>query len=374
MEELLSAYCGDEDREEATRQEEEEEEEPEAASKRKRREEISTLSPSSAAQQLPPLKRQTRSKNREGSAKNAVPLPPLPSDLFGDLQAKAEAQRLAEANERERHGGRSRQFAHVEGNYPTFVYVPVDLSRRDTSLLRRLVEALISRCERWLQSLGRDFVSYPLSSSCSSCSSSSSPSSSAAAASIPVQQQHHISLSRTFALRQHHIEPFVALLRSIVQRKGRGEGGFWIGFQHHDTLFPPQHEEEEGEEDKEDREEADGCVGEYELFVNDEATRSFASLRVTDGKEQLCNVISLVDEALAQFNLPLFYPDPRPHMTVGWTLGNVLPELPVAKEGILRAETDKTNGEEEDEGRLMSIYVDKIYCITGKQVHVIPLF
>jgi hypothetical protein len=57
-------------------------------------------------------------------AKPVVLLPPPPADLFGGGSSPNEAKDSPAA-----HLGRVRSFPHIEGNYPTFVYIPGTLAR-----------------------------------------------------------------------------------------------------------------------------------------------------------------------------------------------------------------------------------------------------
>ncbi len=45
----------------------------------------------------------------------------------------------------------------------------------------------------------------------------------------------------------------------------------------------------------------------FEFYVNDNRTRSFASLLTADGTEHILRLISAVDNTLARFQLPLYY-------------------------------------------------------------------
>lgn len=51
----------------------------------------------------------------------------------------------------------------------------------------------------------------------------------------------------------------------------------------------------------------DISFGACEMFMNDERTRSFFSLSVTEGKEQVCALIARIDDVFKQFRLPTYY-------------------------------------------------------------------
>jgi len=69
--------------------------------------------------------------------------------------------------------------------------------------------------------------------------------------------------------------------------------------------------------------------GSSKWFTNDDQSRSFLGLEITQGESKVCELIKDVDKVLQQFSFPLYYKDPRPHVSIGWTLGNVLPDLRV---------------------------------------------
>jgi len=113
----------------------------------------------------------------------------------------------------------------------------------------------------------------------------------------------HISLSRVVTLRHHQIQPFVDFLSKTVRFFSQGN-----------------------------------CVatlGDYELYRNDDRSRSFVSLNVRDGVDVVLALIELVNSTMKQFNCPLYYKNPQPHATFAWTLGNlhISPPSPSAATG-----------------------------------------
>jgi hypothetical protein len=87
-----------------------------------------------------------------------------------------------------RHGGRSRQFPHVRGNWPTFIYIPISFDDDFNTLVMKLNDKLTS-----LEGEG-----YPTMHLLSS-------------------DEFHLSLSRTFPIRHHWIDPLTTSLRTQIE-------------------------------------------------------------------------------------------------------------------------------------------------------------
>lgn len=102
------------------------------------------------------------------------------------------------------HGGRQRTFKHVDGNWPTHVFITVPM---DTKLLG-LIEAA--------QTAAAGMFGFTHTTDMKADSDNSSSDHSAGKLFRPVAAVH-VSLSREIALRQHEIQPFVAALREEVQ-------------------------------------------------------------------------------------------------------------------------------------------------------------
>ncbi|ORX98485.1 hypothetical protein K493DRAFT_349279 [Basidiobolus meristosporus CBS 931.73] len=97
----------------------------------------------------------------------------------------------------------------------------------------------------------------------------------------------HISLSRTVFLKVFHIERFTKLLRESFGERRRATFGF----------------------------------SKIVHFSNDEQTRSFISLEVGPGSEELLEYTGCVDQVLQEFRLPKFYETPRFHTSIAWAVG-----------------------------------------------------
>ncbi|KAH8932592.1 hypothetical protein BDL97_19G081300 [Sphagnum fallax] len=200
------------------------------------------------------------------------PLPSPPPEFlksFPDLVTKKKG-----VDECGGHGRRVRTFPHVEGNFSLHVFIPVALS---TVVRSKLVPYLRKAAELFpgLQSMEEDFVSP-------------SP------RGISLANEYHISLGHTVPIRIHQIDTIVSMLRN----KFRGQKQFWMEF------------------------------GSWEVFINDEHTRSFLSLEIVAvGNPEIKKQVSLVDEVYKLHNLPAFYKNPRPHISLAWALGDVTEPL-----------------------------------------------
>jgi len=204
-------------------------------------------------------KKKGRAQGRSEEAVVSVKLPPPPADLFlgGNLDSNRRERK-------EEHLGRIRSFPHTEGNYPTFVYIPVHIDKVK-GLVHR-ADALLEQIRSWLP----DHRVYPIS------ETREGPPNSSEATSRPLELIYHVSISRTVGVRQHQIEPLIDLLRSSLATAPSFEASFGA---------------------------------EYEVFTNDEHTRSFFSLSIIEGKEkaQVCWLINQVDAVFKQFRLPGYY-------------------------------------------------------------------
>ncbi len=161
------------------------------------------------------------------------------------------------------HQGRTRSFAHVKGNYPTHVYIPITPS----GALERRVTAACTQISTHTRT---------------SCSTQTVERFSPA--------ELHVSLSRAVALRKHQILPFLDALRKAVLGAQRRRVCLELG--------------------------SGVCI-----YSNDEKTRSFFAFDVQLGALDVVDLIRATDSALAKFGLPAYYADPTPHVSFAWTLG-----------------------------------------------------
>ncbi|EXC21071.1 hypothetical protein L484_017081 [Morus notabilis] len=96
---------------------------------------------------------------------------------------------------------------------------------------------------------------------------------------VALGRKFHISLGRTVPIRAHQIDSLVTMLRQKLQFQGR----YWIDF------------------------------NKWEVFVNDDGTRTFLSMEVTaKGLAEVTKQIQAVNEVYKLHNLPEFYECQQP--------------------------------------------------------------
>jgi 2'-5' RNA ligase len=142
---------------------------------------------------------------------------------------------------------------------------------------------------------------------------------------------YHISLSRTLILRHHQIQSFAESIERNVHVKR-----FSI-----DLL-------------------------EFEVYVNDERTRTFLGLKVSEvASTGLCQLVKAIDETLVDFNQPVYYKNPSFHLSLLWTLGD--------KEKELRKEIERLNKIVEDLSELdkedLFVHVKTLYLKSGNKIY-----
>ncbi|XP_053606327.1 U6 snRNA phosphodiesterase 1 [Plodia interpunctella] len=157
------------------------------------------------------------------------------------------------------HGGRKRSFPHERGNWASFIYVKYP----DEEFLHNWIEKL------------REEVSC-VEATCEQC------------------DNIHISLSKTFILKYHLINPFTSSLQEVL---GSIEC-FELSF------------------------------GAIKVYCNEENTRTFISLEVDySSNKYLSNISNKIDQVLEEYKLPKFYDDPSFHVSLLWFHGNKKREL-----------------------------------------------
>lgn len=74
----------------------------------------------------------------------------------------------------------------------------------------------------------------------------------------------------------------------------------------------------------------------WDVYLNDDRTRTFFVLKMRLGKERFYDVIRSVDQAFRLHGLETYYSDPVPHLSVYWCLGDV---VQVARERLRHVST-----------------------------------
>ncbi|PYH81703.1 hypothetical protein BO82DRAFT_354440 [Aspergillus uvarum CBS 121591] len=185
------------------------------------------------------------------------PLPPLPA-AFHDLYASS--TRVSVRDDPSLHGGRKRVIPHIEGNWPTHLYLEWYASRAELSLLSDVILQIQQRSSTKLQSLLHSDLG----------------------AQLPL----HISLSRPVVLRTEQRQSFMEVFQSAVKQSRVAPFNTTA-----DSL---------------------DCVSNYEK------TRWFYVLRVrTPEEDQLNRLLRQSNRALARFDQPRLYEKAVPSSSAG---------------------------------------------------------
>ncbi|XP_027336532.1 U6 snRNA phosphodiesterase isoform X2 [Abrus precatorius] len=176
---------------------------------------------------------------------------------------------------------RVRSFPHVDGNYALHIYIPVNIP----SPSKKELAAFLKRVSSQEPSLNVVDVDVPLNVLCKNDEKLEQ---------IAFGREFHISLGRTVAIRVHQIDSMVSMLRQKLQN----QHNYWIDF------------------------------NKWEVFINDDHTRTFLSLEVVQGGlVEITKQIEAVNTIYRLHNLPEFYKDPRPHISLAWALGDITHSL-----------------------------------------------
>lgn len=201
-----------------------------------------------------------------------APLPPPPISLLQPPNSFVPLDSLPSSQV-----NRVRSFPHIEGNYALHVYIPVYIP----SATRKGLASFLKKVTAIVPTLHAVDVDVPLSGLLKD---------EALLEKVVLGREFHISLGRTVPLRVHQINSVVSMLRQRLQFQRR----YLIDF------------------------------NKWEIFVNDDSTRTFISLEVVEGGlAQIRKQIQAVDEVYKLHNLPEFYKDPRPHISITWALGDI---------------------------------------------------
>ncbi|KAL4943829.1 hypothetical protein BDV06DRAFT_189071 [Aspergillus oleicola] len=146
-------------------------------------------SESDSEQEAPPRKIIRQSKDDQGR-KSASLLPPLPAS-FHDLYASG--TRVSVRDDPSLHGGRKRAIPHVEGNWPTHIYLEWYPSKEDLRILSNIITQAGSTLQGEQAKL-HSFLHSDL------------------GAQLPL----HISLSRPVVLRTEERQPFMEAFEAAL--------------------------------------------------------------------------------------------------------------------------------------------------------------
>ncbi|KAF8839549.1 hypothetical protein BDN67DRAFT_953221 [Paxillus ammoniavirescens] len=166
------------------------------------------------------------------------------------------------------HQGRVRTVPHVEGQYATYIYVPLVLHPKDA--LYTLLEDVLTFAQEPVPSLhaiGRQSDGQP-------------------AGVRAARWELHISLSRPLFLRAHQREEFKRAIQQVVS-----------------SLAP-----------------FDASFATFSELTNDERTRTFLALEVGAGHVELRRCLDLLSPTLRLLRQKEFYADPKFHASIAWAL------------------------------------------------------
>ncbi|KAH9770510.1 U6 snRNA phosphodiesterase [Citrus sinensis] len=219
---------------------------------------------------------------------------------------------------------RVRNFPHVEGNYALHVYIPVLIPLAPKKELAQFLK----RVSSILPGIYVVDVDVPFTSLRKDDSELEQ---------VAFGREFHISLGRTVPIRVHQIDSIVAMLRQRLQSQRR----YWIDF------------------------------SKWEVFVNDDRSRTFLSLEVTTGGLlEITKQIQVVNEVYRLHNLPEFYKDPRPHISLAWLLGDVSSSL----KRVVVEEMKRLSVESSLHKHFFSCKFGGIHCKIGKKTYKICKF
>ncbi|KAK1366710.1 U6 snRNA phosphodiesterase [Heracleum sosnowskyi] len=245
-------------------------------------------------------------------------LPPPPVSLLKPPTSLRTLNRL----ETSQVAPRVRSFAHVDGNYALHVYIPVRIPSSSKEKLARFIDKVSSL----VPGLNVVDADIPLDIVLKNNKKLEE---------IALGREFHISLGRTVPIRVHQIESVLSMLRQKPQLRRRDR--YLISF------------------DK------------WEVFVNDDHTRSFLSIEVmTGGLAEITRQIQAVNEVYKLHSLPEFYKDPRPHISIAWALGDISESL---KRVVEREQKSCFSVGESSKRSLFTCKFGEIECKIGSKVY-----
>ncbi|KAH9490105.1 poly(U)-specific 3'-to-5' RNA exonuclease [Bulinus truncatus] len=148
--------------------------------------------------------------------------------------------------------------------------------------------------------------------------------------------EFHISLSRTVAIRHHWIEPLVTSLREQLKTLKSGLSDMTA----------------------------------IKLFANDEKTRTFICIELSQEDTEFMQYVTAVDKCLLEFKLPVYYENPSFHISIGWCLGNVIED--VSEDKLITSKEMLSNFIAENPD-LSTLLLQQVYCRAGNKMFAITL-
>jgi hypothetical protein len=109
------------------------------------------------------------------------------------------------------------------------------------------------------------------------------------------------------------------------------------------------------------------------LFTNDEKTRTFISLDVTQGRQQVVDTIKVVDSVLRSYGQPVYYTDPQPHATVASMLGDRM-NTNIAEKLSARFNSEQAAAQKEgvEDAKAKSVQMMQLHCKIGNKLFRVP--
>ncbi|KAG2365151.1 hypothetical protein BDR07DRAFT_1278095, partial [Suillus spraguei] len=171
------------------------------------------------------------------------------------------------------HQGRVRTTPHVEGQYAAYVYIPL-IVHPGTALYSLIDEVLVVTKEMVPAAHAIGEIG--------TCQNGGG---------LVVNSSHrvrelHLSLTRPIFLRAHQREEFKQAIKLIASRRARFQASFAT----------------------------------FSELTNDERTRTFLSLEVGAGHNELRDLLSVLSPTLRSLRQRDFYTQPRFHVSIAWAL------------------------------------------------------
>ncbi|KAF8584688.1 hypothetical protein K439DRAFT_1646851 [Ramaria rubella] len=178
-------------------------------------------------------------------------LPPLPPSLKSPVSE----------DDPSKHLGRVRTQPHVEGQFASYVYVPVPLERKGGNDIGRLIMCIMKEAESLVP--GLNFI-----------------------VGEDGREELHISLSRPVYLRHHQRESFKGAVKSLASSHVSFSASFAT----------------------------------FATFNNDDATRTFLALEVGAGHSRFRSLAEALTPTLRALYQKEYYAQPRFHASMAWML------------------------------------------------------